>query len=245
MNAEDGWRTIVFRVRFYYRDICEWSAELSRAGVWKPVNALLMAAEEHGVHFTSRISYNERRREVFDMSYLTTFTGRHFDPTMPEAALIDPRDIAHALSLLCRGNGHVKYFWSVAQHCLACAAEAEARGLGGRVALACLLHDAGEAYLNDVIRPVKALLPSVETIEMKLLEAIWEKFLSPPPTEAEREAVFEIDDDMLAYDFHVLMAEDLSDRWKKLRRKDFHRAAPPAEIEKEYLECLKRLRHEC
>ena len=50
------------------------------------------------------------------MSYITTYTGKHFDPTAPDATLLDVRDIAHALSLTCRGNGHVKTFFSVGQH---------------------------------------------------------------------------------------------------------------------------------
>ena len=176
------------------------------------------------------------------MAYITTYTGLHFDPAAPDAALIDVRDIAHALSLLCRGNGHVRFFWSVAQHCLACAAEAEARGRGARVALACLLHDAGEAYLNDVTRPVKSALPSFEQIETRLLETIWGAFLAPPPAPEERAAVFAIDDDMLAYDFHILMPEEISDRWTNLRRQDFHRQDRPAAVEQEYLACFRRLR---
>ena len=62
------------------------------------------------------------------MGCITTYTGRHFDPVCPESGEIDIRDIAHALSLICRGNGHVKTFFSVGQHCIHCAREAEARG---------------------------------------------------------------------------------------------------------------------
>ena len=79
------------------------------------------------------------------MSYITTFTGKHFDPTNPDIALIDLRDIAHALSLTCRGNGHVKTFFSVGQHCIHAAKEAAARGYTKRVILACLIHDASES----------------------------------------------------------------------------------------------------
>lgn len=42
---------------------------------------------------------------------ITTYTGKHFDPTQPEKERICIDDIAHALSLLCRGNGHVKTFF--------------------------------------------------------------------------------------------------------------------------------------
>ena len=73
--------------------------------------------------------------------FITTYTGKHFKPTDPNPELIDIPDIAHALSLICRGNGHVKTFWSVGQHCICCAKEAAARGLSDRMVLACLLHD--------------------------------------------------------------------------------------------------------
>ena len=55
------------------------------------------------------------------MSYITTYTGKHFDQIQPEPGLFDLTDISHALSLLCRGNGHMKHFYSVAQHSIACA----------------------------------------------------------------------------------------------------------------------------
>ncbi|WP_348980926.1 hypothetical protein [Clostridium sp. AM54-14XD] len=64
--------------------------------------------------------------------YITTYTGDHFDPTLPEAEHLHIEDIAHALSLICRGNGHVKTFFSVGSHCINCAKEAAARGYSGR-----------------------------------------------------------------------------------------------------------------
>lgn len=70
--------------------------------------------------------------------YITTYTGKHMQPTQPDPNLIRIQDIAHALSLICRGNGHVKTFWSVGQHCICCAKEAAARGLSDRMVLACL-----------------------------------------------------------------------------------------------------------
>lgn len=91
--------------------------------------------------------------------YITTYTGDHFDPTLPEAEHLHIEDIAHALSLICRGNGHVKTFFSVGSHCINCAKEAAARGYSGRLVLACLLHDASEAYLSDVPRPFKNIFP--------------------------------------------------------------------------------------
>lgn len=63
---------------------------------------------------------------------ITTYTGIQFDPLHPDPETIRIQDIAHALSLLCRGNGHVKTFYSVGQHCLSAAKEAAARGIPGR-----------------------------------------------------------------------------------------------------------------
>ena len=62
------------------------------------------------------------------MSYITTVTGKHFYPLNPNQQDIDIEDIAHALSLICRANGHFRHFYSVAQHSIACAEEAIARG---------------------------------------------------------------------------------------------------------------------
>ena len=92
------------------------------------------------------------------MSAIKTYTGIMFDPLEPNAALIRIEDIAHALAMLCRANGHFKSFYSVGQHCINCAEEAAARGYSARVQLGCLLHDGSEAYLSDVTRPVKKAL---------------------------------------------------------------------------------------
>ena len=101
--------------------------------------------------------------------YITTYTGQHFEPTNPDPELIRIEDIAHALSMICRGNGHVKTFWSVGQHCICCAREAAARGLSNRMVLACLLHDASECYMSDVPTPFKNELPEYQEQEEHLL----------------------------------------------------------------------------
>ena len=127
------------------------------------------------------------------MSYITTYTGKHFDPAEPERDKIDIRDIAHALSLICRGNGHVKTFFSVGQHCIHCALEAEARGYSSRLILACLLHDASECYLSDVPRPIKGNLPQYKVVEERLLEQVYIKYLGSALTDEEERQVKQID----------------------------------------------------
>lgn len=163
------------------------------------------------------------------MSQIMTYTKKMFDPLHPNAELIDMEDIAHALSMLCRANGHFKTFYSVCQHSINCMKEAKARGLSERVQLACLLHDASEAYLSDVTRPVKAELPKYKQIEAPLQEAIWNKWLSVPLAEAERKQVFTIDDTILAHEFLHLMEAQIVDTIPVLCSKpefDFYGFAP-------------------
>ena len=139
------------------------------------------------------------------MSFINTYTKKRFNPVSPEIEKIDIRDIAHPLSLMCRANGHSKTFYSVGQHSVNCCREALARGYSKRVALGCLLHDASEAYLSDITRPVKKELPRYLEIEKNMQGAIWSKWFNPPLSEDELKSVFEIDDAMLYFEFLVLM----------------------------------------
>lgn len=170
------------------------------------------------------------------MSYITTVTGKHFDPVEVEAEKIDLQDIFHALSLLCRANGHVRYFFSVAQHSINCSVEAQARGYSRQVQLACLLHDAAEAYLSDVTRPLKASMKEYQKTEEYLLRCIWEKYLDSELTEEESEQVFEIDDDMLSYEFQKLMPEMISDRYEKIVSTPDVSCRKPEAVEREMFE---------
>ena len=149
--------------------------------------------------------------------YITTYTGKHFEPLNPDPAAIDIQDIAHALSLICRGNGHVHTFWSVGEHCICCAKEAEARGLSEKMILACLLHDASECYMSDVPRPFKKSLPAYGEQEDKLLSLIYEKFLGTDLTGEDQKQLKEIDNAMLWYDLKELLGEP-----KKSEKPEIH-----------------------
>lgn len=176
------------------------------------------------------------------MSYITTYTGKHFDPTEPDMSLVDIRDIAHALSLTCRGNGHVKTFFSVGQHCINAAKEAIARGLSKRVILACLIHDAGEAYMSDVPRPLKHTLPEYMAAEDKLLELIYEKFLGTTLSSKEKELVRNIDNDLLYYDLKELLNEVSGSMAPKLHIELCYEFLPFEQVEHAYLELYNRYR---
>lgn len=168
--------------------------------------------------------------------YITTRSGLHFVPTRPDANRILITDIAHALSLICRGNGHVKTFFSVGQHCVNCALEAAARGCTARVVLACLLHDAGEAYLSDVPGPLKRQMEQFRKWEDALLDVIYVKFLGSVLTEEEAAVVKGIDEDMLYFDLKYLLNE-VPDGPKPVMRSGFsYRVCDFASVEKRYLE---------
>ena len=169
-------------------------------------------------------------------AYITTYTGLHFNPADPSPDLIRIEDIAHALSLLCRGNGHVQSFWSVGQHCIVCAKEAAARKLPDRIVLACLLHDASECYLSDVPRPIKQTLPDYQKTEDRLLSVIYEKFLGADLNGEEERALKEIDDAMLWYDLEDLLNEHQEGEAPEIHIDLTHKVRPFADVEKEYLE---------
>ncbi|MDD7388544.1 MAG: HAD-IA family hydrolase [Lachnospiraceae bacterium] len=168
------------------------------------------------------------------MDYITTYKKIHFTPLNPRQEDILIEDIAHALSLMSRANGHFPTFHSVAQHCIECCEEALARNLGTRISLACLLHDAGEAYLADITRPVKKNLPRYRSIEDNLLDAIWKKYLGGITPE-EQQQVKLMDDTLLYYEFYHFMGEELMEKPFITAVPDFPEL-PFRTVEKRYLE---------
>ena len=82
--------------------------------------------------------------------WIETYTGRKFFPLNPRARDLCIEDIAHALAMTCRYNGHCSEFYSVAQHSCIVSDLCEERWK-----MAGLMHDAAEAYLGDVVSPVK------------------------------------------------------------------------------------------
>lgn len=104
-------------------------------------------------------------------SWFLTYTGRQFRPLYPTVKDITLLDIAHALSHTCRFGGHVKEFYSVAQHCVHVS-----RLVDPNLKMHALLHDAAEAYCGDVIRPLKIHLPAYKDIETSVQRCIHEAF---------------------------------------------------------------------
>lgn len=112
--------------------------------------------------------------EISRRDWVSTFSGQPFYPLDPLPADVRIEDIAHALSQLCRFAGHTRQFYSVAQHSVIVS---EICG-SGPVALWGLLHDASEAYLSDIMRPVKHAheLSGYRQVEALVQAAICQRF---------------------------------------------------------------------
>ena len=130
--------------------------------------------------------------------WIQTFTGRKFTPLEARVEDVDIRDIAHSLALLSRFNGHCLRFYSVADHSVRVAA-----ALPPDLAPWGLLHDAAEAYLSDLPRPVKQENAWFRQVEERLLQVIAQAFSLPWPVP---EAVWRADDVLLATEARDLMA---------------------------------------
>lgn len=145
---------------------------------------------------------------------IETYTGKLFDILSPKLDQICIEDIAHSLSLLCRFTGHVRHFYSVAQHCL----------LGSYLvseehALEFLLHDATEAYLGDMSRPLKHATPAgthYRKVEEKVASVIRKRFGLPKKQSKE---VHTVDNQMLYAEKNQLMgntvwSDDMIKSWE-------------------------------
>lgn len=103
-----------------------------------------------------------------------TISGTPFFPADPRPEEIHLEDIAHALAMQCRFNGHTREFYSVAQHsCLFAEILIETDQDMAREAL---MHDAAEAYIGDLVRPVKAACPDWQKIDEHLDVVIRARF---------------------------------------------------------------------
>jgi len=108
--------------------------------------------------------------------WMQTYMGMKFYIQDPRPEEIHLYDIAHALSLNCRYAGHCNRFYSVAEHSVHVFREVARRTDDEALRLKALLHDASEAYLCDIPRPIKPYLPGYKQLEERLQDAIFQHF---------------------------------------------------------------------
>ena len=108
--------------------------------------------------------------------WMQTYTGRQFWPLDPRPEDVHIEDIAHALAMLCRFGGHATAFYSVAQHSVLVS-----RIVSQEYALIGLLHDAAEAYIGDMVRPLKHAnqMHEYRRAEERISRAIAERYGLP------------------------------------------------------------------
>jgi 5'-deoxynucleotidase YfbR-like HD superfamily hydrolase len=124
----------------------------------------------------------EKPMKPDEREWIQTYSGRQFFPLNPNPADIAVEDIAHSLSHLCRFAGHCRVFYSVAEHSVRVSQLAERfahESVRWYIALWGLLHDASEAYLIDLPRPLKRseeIGPGYRNAETRLMEAVCRRF---------------------------------------------------------------------
>lgn len=168
------------------------------------------------------------------MSWTQTYTGKRFHPNKPSTDDVDIIDIARALSMQCRFNGHIKRFYSVAEHSVLVSRIVEERysaAAKGRwpydrddlysrakcanIVLKALLHDASEAYLGDMVRPLK-MLPELEAfrrIDSDVQVVIEAVFVDKVPDWAD-ELIKGADNDILGSEAEWLLVDGPLHDWK-------------------------------
>lgn len=114
-----------------------------------------------------------------EVKWIQTVSGLRVNPRSMTVGDIRMVDIAHALSMQCRYAGHCYKFYSVAEHCVLTSWVLEQMGRGPRVQLYGLLHDAEEAYLPDLPRPIKEMFPEYREAGKYIMDLVIGKYNLP------------------------------------------------------------------
>jgi hypothetical protein len=161
--------------------------------------------------------------------WMQTFTQRKFYPLDPRPDDVCIEDIAHALANICRYGGHVKHHYSVAQHSIYVAA------IVGKAdpahALSALLHDAAEAYIGDMVRPLKKSMATFRDAEAGIMQAICKRFKLPL---VESELLHDVDYRICFSEADALLHGG-TELWS-WKVEGAHRGISESEWPKEYLE---------
>lgn len=166
------------------------------------------------------------------------YSGKPFFLTDPRPEDMTIEDIAHSLSNQCRFNGHTKEFYSVAQHSVLVS-----ENVPPEYAMAGLMHDAGEAYVSDLTKPVKVIVQGAfKALERSIDIVVCEAF-DLDYRACHSGVVKEADKRILATEKRDLMRHAKGVCWGYLSKPyDFRiKPLPPKQAEKLFLARFKRL----
>lgn len=136
---------------------------------WHMPGLLKRAESEYGIKIPNNIQQNVDVFTLFGLMSITDF----------DINKVNIRHIAHSLSQSCRYNGATVDYYSVAEHCVLLARWYRKNALSWHqleFCLALLLHDAAEAYVGDIIAPLKLYCPWIREIETNLDKEIFRAF---------------------------------------------------------------------
>jgi uncharacterized protein len=138
---------------------------------------------------------------------ILTYSGKYFDFTDPMGSDYNILDIAAGLSKICRFNGQCHKFYSVAEHSVHVS-----RIVPKELALVGLLHDAAEAFMGDMVKPLKSIMPEFQRVETEVEKDIFRRFGLPHSIPKE---IKDADVAMLACEQRKLMNNQEEWRWTK------------------------------
>lgn len=172
---------------------------------------------------------------------MNTYTGKRFDPMQMTPEEVSLRDIAPCLKSSLPWRRTYEIFLYRRTSLSELRPEAASRGWSDRLVLACLLHDASEAYLSDIIRPVKVHLSNYLEIEDQIMQTILTHFHLGDLTPEEHALWHQIDDEMLSQELKSLMNGEHEMVPVPLTSEPDFRERPHEEVEEEFYQLAESL----
>lgn len=119
---------------------------------------------------------------------------RNPDKDLNSEFKVNIKDIANALSKLCRFNGHIDKFYSVGQHLLFITEQMKSDGYSPRLQMLGLIHDFHEGYITDISSPSKDCMRNHYLFDVSVYENAVDKQIFHdleiiPPTDDEKKIV--------------------------------------------------------
>jgi hypothetical protein len=171
-----------------------------------------------------------------ERDWFQTFLGLKVFPLDLKPEEIDIRDIAHSLAMQCRFNGHTRKFYSVAHHSVLVSYY-----LPHILAREGLMHDATEAYLHDVVRPIKhhPAMVFYRRAEARAEKAIWKRFGLAPLSVEDEALVKLVDNRVLMTEKRDLLKSKEINRWS-IKAEPYHGIIDPWNPDRSEYEFFRR-----